>query len=104
MPMQNTIISLTNKLVTIRSTPDNKKALTEALDMVTEQLKDFTIERFERDGVKSVLIYNVLKRPKKFRVILNGHLDIIPGKDFQYKPVLKNGRLYGVATVDMKAS
>ncbi len=68
------------------------------------KLNDFTIERFERNGVKSALIYNQKKRPAKFKIILNGHLDVIPGKDFQYVPKIKGNKLYGVGSMDMKAS
>lgn len=44
------------------------------------------------------------KRPKKFNVVLSGHLDVIPGKQDQYKPKFKDGKLYGVGSMDMKSS
>lgn len=34
-------------------------------------------------------------------VILNGHLDVVPGHDKQYEPQLREGRLYGRGTYDM---
>jgi len=67
-----------------------------------EHLKDFTIERFKNNGIKSALIYNTKNRPKKIKILLNGHLDVVPGKN--YKPSIKNGYLYGVGALDMKAS
>lgn len=102
--MKQHIISLTKKLISIRSTPDNRKALDSILSLIIDQLKDFTTERFENNGVKSVLIYNSKKRPRRFKILLNGHLDIIPGKDYQYSAYVKNNRLYGVASMDMKSS
>lgn len=102
--MSNKIVSLTKKLISIKSTPDNKKALDEILQVCLTELKEYTIERFESNGVKSALIYNTPKRPKKFKVILNGHLDIIPGKEYQYTPKIEKNRLYGVASMDMKSS
>lgn len=95
--MQNNIVSLTKKLIRIKSA-------TECLEIAISQLNNFTIERFEKNGVKSALIYNTTNRPKKFKIILNGHLDVIPGKEYQYAPKIKNNRLYGVGAMDMKAN
>lgn len=102
--MVNKIVSLTKDFVAIRSTPENKEALDKILNIALSQLKGYKIEMFENNNVKSALIYNSQKRPRKFKIILNGHLDIIPGKDHQYSPKIKKNRFYGVGTMDMKAS
>ncbi len=102
--MLKNIISLSKELISIPSTPDNKKALEKTLTLVLSRLKTRTIEPFERNGVKSALIHNKKKGHKKFNIILNGHLDIIPGKDDQYKPFIQGRRLYGVGAMDMKAN
>lgn len=102
--MLNKIVSLTEKFVSIKSAQDNKDELEKILELALSNLKDHTIERFESNGVKSALVHNSKKRPKKFRVILNGHLDVIPGKEYQYNPKIKGDNLYGVGSMDMKAS
>lgn len=102
--MVNKIVSLTKKFVSIKSTPENTEALGKILEIALSNLKEYAIERFENSGVKSALIYNSPKRPKKFKIILNGHLDIIPGKEHQYLPKIKGNRLYGVGSMDMKAN
>lgn len=102
--MLNKIISLSKKFIAIKSTPENPKELGKILELALVNLKEYTIEKFEHNGVKSALIYNSKKRPKKFKLILNGHLDIIPGKENQYKPFVKGNRLYGVGSMDMKAN
>jgi len=102
--MLHTIVSLTKKFISIKSTPDNTKALEKVLELALSNLEGYTIERFERNGVRSALIYNAKKRPKKFKIILNGHLDVIPGKEHQYIPEIKGDKLYGVGSMDMKAS
>ncbi len=73
------------------------------MEVALSHLQEFTIERFESNGVKSALIYNRKKRPKKFNIILNGHLDIIPGKEHQYSPKIIGNRLYGIGSMDMKS-
>ena len=102
--MIQTIISLTKEFISIKSVANNTKALDEILDLALSHLKEYTIERFERNGVKSALIYKTKKRPKKFKIILNGHLDVIPGKEYRYTPEIKGNRLYGVGSMDMKAN
>ncbi len=104
LPMRQDIVSLTQRFVRIRSHVQNTKARDTILALALSRLKDHSIERFERNGVKSALVYNTKKRPKKFAVILNGHLDIIPGKDGQYIPRVRGNRLYGVGVMDMKAN
>jgi len=102
--MLDKILPLTRQFISIKSTFDNQKALGNILELALSNLKEFTIERFENNGVKSALIYRSKKRPKRFKIILNGHLDVIPGKEHQYKPVIDKNRLYGVGSMDMKAS
>ncbi len=102
--MLKNIISLTKKLVAIRSDPGNTKELNQALNLVVSQVDKHTVEHFEHNGSRSVLVYNTPTRPKKFKVILNGHLDVIPGKQHQYTPKIQSNRLYGVGTMDMKSN
>lgn len=100
----DSIISLSKKLIEIKSTSNNRTELEKILNLALSHLQGFTIERFNQNGFSSVLVYNSPKRPKKFKILLNGHLDIIPGKDFQYIPQIKRNRLYGAGSMDMKAN
>ncbi len=102
--MLNKIVNLSKEFVSIKSNSNNTAELKKILEVALSNLKGYTIERFEDKGVKSALIYNAQKRPSKFKVILNGHLDVVPGKDHQYLPKIKDDRLYGVGAMDMKAS
>lgn len=102
--MIQTITSLTKKFISIKSTANNTKALDKVLDLALSYLDGYTIERFKSNGINSALVYNVKKRPKKFKIILNGHLDVVPGKKYQYIPKIKGNRLYGVGSMDMKAN
>src|SRR3989344_7150095 len=102
--MLQNIISLSREFISIKSIFENPKALEEILELALSHVKEYTIERFENNGVKSALVYRASKRPKKFKIILNGHLDVIPGKESQYAPQIKGKRLYGVGSMDMKAN
>ncbi|QQS59588.1 M20/M25/M40 family metallo-hydrolase [Candidatus Peregrinibacteria bacterium] len=102
--MLKDILSLSEKFISIPSDPENKKALSEILDFSLSQVSEFTIEKFEKNGVRSALIFNTEKRPSRFQILLNSHLDVIPGKPHQYIPKIKENRLYGVGAMDMKAN
>src|SRR3989344_6777391 len=95
--MIDNIVNLSQQLIAIKSANT-------CLNLMLSKLGRFTIERFEKNGVKSALIYNTIRRPKKFKILLNGHLDVIPGKDSQYMPKIKNNKLYGAGAMDMKAN
>ena len=102
--MLKKILSLSKSLISLPSTKNNPLILKKVINLVKDELKGFTIEEFEKDGNPSILVYRELKRPKKFKVILNAHLDVVSAKDFQFKPYEKNGRLYGRGAIDMKGS
>lgn len=102
--MINKIMGLSQKLIVVPSTNNSKKELEQVLKIAEEQLEGYTLERFKKDNCPSILVYNAKTRPKKFKVILNAHLDVVPGKKTDYKAVEKKGKLYGRGTYDMKAT
>lgn len=102
--MNHEVLELSKQLIQLKTDPGNHKELQQALKLCLKELNGFTVEHFERNGEKSILVYNTPKRPKKFKLILNGHLDIIPAKDFQHTPVVKGPRLYGAGSMDMKSN
>ncbi|HEY8999118.1 MAG TPA: M20 family metallopeptidase [Candidatus Saccharimonadales bacterium] len=103
-----TAIETIKQLLAIPSTADNPEALAQAVDFmatfVAMHVDDVTIERFESNGKPSFLAYRGDVRPAKFDVLLNAHLDVVPGAPDQFKAVEKNGRLYGRGAFDMKAA
>jgi succinyl-diaminopimelate desuccinylase len=96
------IVDLTKNLISYKTTSDNYKELNKAINFIKKELNNFTIKTFEKNKIKSLLIYNQEPQNKKFRIILNGHLDIISGKNKQYEPKIIGNRLYGVGSLDMK--
>jgi len=104
---QEEIIRYITKLITIRSTADNPAALQHAVDLVEKYVQthaDVTIERFIKNGKPSFLAYKGETRPVRFDVILNAHVDVVPGSDEQFTPRNVDGKLYGRGVFDMKAA
>lgn len=71
--------------------------------MVKKELSEFIPVEYEKDGVKSLLFHNQKELPRKFRLILNAHLDVVQAKPEQFTPVEKDGRIYGRGAQDMKS-
>ncbi|WP_199509575.1 M20 family metallopeptidase [Nucisporomicrobium flavum] len=92
------------RLVAIPSTADRPERLREALDLVVDRVgPGFTVERFSSGGKPSALLYAAGTRPA-FRVMLNAHLDVVPAPEEQFRPVVRDGRLYGRGAQDMKVA
>jgi succinyl-diaminopimelate desuccinylase len=102
--MLDDIVALTTDLILLRTIPEYPDQLEKALELCRSKITAGSIEYFEKNGSKSLLVYNTTERPKRFKVILNGHLDVIPGKEHQYTPEIRGSRLYGVGATDMKAN
>lgn len=105
--MLTKILNLTKQLISHPSTASNSQALKEVLEEAIKPLKEnknLTFEYFEKNQKPSVLIYKEKTRPKRFKIILNAHLDVVEGKQEQFKPYEKNGKLYGRGAIDMKAA
>lgn len=97
------VVNLTKKLIAVPSTKENTRALSKVLEVAIQPLKGFAAKAFTKNGIKSLLFYNTPKLPKKFKLILNAHLDVVPAKDSQFKPMIKGNRLYGRGAQDMKS-
>ena len=106
LPMTLQLLPLATQLIALRSDPgpDHVAAREAALTMLADRLTDFTVEWFERHGQRSFLAYVGPVRPPVFRVIFNGHVDVIPGNEQFYQPRYDGDRLYGIGALDMKAN
>ncbi|MFI7601750.1 M20 family metallopeptidase [Actinoplanes sp. NPDC049681] len=98
------LIEAATRLIAIRSTADRPAQLGEALEFVLGRLgPGFTVERFTCGGKPSALVHTGGPRPH-FRVLLNAHLDVVPAPDEQFRPRVRDGRLYGRGAQDMKVA
>src|SRR5690348_12620352 len=95
------------ELLAIPSTADRPHALHRALDFVLDYTLNLTdgctVERFERGGRPSALVYRGTTR-REFAVILNAHLDVVPAEPEQFRPYRVGDRLYARGAHDMKVA
>lgn len=77
-----------------------KKELEKNLSKQLKQ-KKVQIEMTLHNNVPSILaVQGKWKHPK---ILLNGHFDVVPGTDSQFKPVTVDDKIYGRGAADMKA-
>lgn len=98
------ILTLAEQLIKIKSTQDNIEELEDAVSLVGNKLTDFTIESFRAANKPSLLVHNGKPGTKSFKVLLNEHLDVVHGKDPQFHPYISKGKLYGRGAFDMKGA
>jgi succinyl-diaminopimelate desuccinylase len=102
--MGDKIIKLAKELISIPSITDDIHNAVEVMKVVEDCLKGYDYKPFVANSYPSLLYSNQGKNVKNFQVIFNGHLDVVPAGNEAFKPVEKNGRLYGRGAFDMKAA
>ncbi|MFA7412559.1 MAG: M20/M25/M40 family metallo-hydrolase, partial [Tissierellaceae bacterium] len=93
-------IDLLKKLIEI-DTSEVEKA-NEAVEFISQYLKEGGIdgEIIEFKGYKSY-VATIGEGDKT--IILNGHLDVVPGEKSQFVTIERDGRIYGRGSADMKS-
>jgi len=102
--MINQIVSLSRIFIAIPSVIGNQTHIDSALSIMHQDLSDYNHKLFLCNGFSSILYYNTPTYHERFKVILNGNLDVAAGKPAQFKPYIKDGKLYGRGAYDMKAA
>lgn len=99
----NKILSLSKKLMTIPSVSGDIEKALESLAVAKGMLTDYPFTPYVSNSFPS-LLYSNKPDTTKFKIILNAHLDVVPGDPSQYQPAERNGKLYGRGAYDMKAA
>jgi succinyl-diaminopimelate desuccinylase len=101
----NELVSLTCDLVAMPSTADKPDQLQATIDYVERYVQGVPgvyTQRGEDEGKPHLVV--TLRETRRPKVFLNAHLDVVPALPEQFHPQVRNGRIYGRATQDMKGS
>ena len=98
----NEIVETVEKLVEFKTTPSNFDEFERAVEYIENYFADTTIiinkEKF--NNYPALHISNC--GTKHSSVMMQAHVDVVDGNDNQFLPVVKNGKMYGRGTADMK--
>jgi succinyl-diaminopimelate desuccinylase len=105
MSIRDQLVRLTHDLVSIPSVSDDPVAREAVIDFVAgfcASLPGVQTFRFEADGKPALVAAFDDRRHKG--LVLNAHVDVVPGRDEQFRPFERDGRIYGRGTQDMKGA
>lgn len=97
-------VDLAQKLIALPTVDGNKEAFTQAWQVIDSELDTFKYKRYISNGYESRVYYGSGQMPKKFDVILNAHIDVVPGEARLFTPKIKGDKLFGRGAYDMKAA
>jgi succinyl-diaminopimelate desuccinylase len=97
-------IELTEKLISFESTAEKYSECLNGLEFVEKYIRNncsqIHINKYVHNGVYSILFST--QESLKFKKLMVGHLDVVPGNSKQFIPYIENGFLYGRGASDMK--
>jgi len=96
---------LLKKLIEFETTAQNGEQLAGIIQFAEDFLRrpDLKIHRYERNG-KPSLVATFQPSSKRSRVMFVGHLDVVDAEPEQFRPVEKDGNIWGRGALDMKGS
>ena len=103
--LREDLLNLTSDLIRIPSTADEPSQLTAVIAYARRYLEAtpgiflYTSEEGGKPTLTATL--HDTRQPK---VLLNGHLDVVGGNHEQFNPTVRDGKLYGRGSQDMKGS
>lgn len=102
--MNEDILKLLQELVAIKSVANNPEGLAESISFAEKYfaIPELKTEKFVKNGKENLLVAPANKTDRKFDVILNAHLDVVPAEEAMFEMKVKNGKAHGRGVFDMK--
>ncbi|QDS98230.1 M20 family metallopeptidase [Adhaeretor mobilis] len=101
-PTAAELVQTCNSLIEVPSIDGDRAALQEVVRRIREFFHDVPVEVHEEEfgGYPSIVITTCASKSPK--IMLHGHVDVVPGKPEQFRPEVTDERLHGRGAVDMK--
>lgn len=90
-------------LIRFRTETGNTTEIAKAAQYIKDKFAgtDTLVEIFQTTASPVVFLRNC--ESLDFDVVILGHIDVVPAADEMFEPVIKNGKMYGRGTLDMKS-
>lgn len=95
--------NLVMDLISFKTQNQDLNEINKCICYIKEYFKgtDYVCDITETNKVKSLFIHKLGEY--KLDCIFNGHIDVVPANENQFKPYIKEDRLYGRGAIDMKS-
>ena len=97
------LISTIQDLIKFRTETGNEPEIKKAAEYIRQKFinTDVLVSVFQTTASPVVFLRNT--ETLDFDVIVLGHIDVVPATDEMFNPVIKDGKMYGRGTLDMKS-
>lgn len=101
MRPEDEILGLTKDLMEFETVKGREEQFEAGFDYIKDYFSDTVLEIDEHvyNGMKTLVVRNC-EEPE---IMLHGHLDVVEADENLFKPYMKNGKLYGRGSADMKS-
>lgn len=98
------LIKTAQELIRFRTETGNSEEIHKCLAYIKELFKGTkaNIKIIEKEGIAPV-IFITNAETNDFDVLVLGHLDVVPAEDKMFDPYIKDGKMFGRGTLDMKS-
>lgn len=98
------VIEVAQELMRFRTETGNETEIKQAFAYIKNMMSMIgaKVDIFEKKGVAPVIFIRN-KNTLDFDALVLGHIDVVPAEDKMFKPVIKDGKLYGRGSLDMKS-
>lgn len=98
----NEIVETVEELVKFKTTPSNFDEFERAVEYIEEYFSNTSIKIDKHYFNKFPALYISTTGLKHASILMQAHVDVVDGNDSQFMPVIKNSKMYGRGTSDMK--
>ncbi len=97
------LLQTTVDLIRFRTETGNATEITKAAEYIKQKFNhtDVRVEIFQTTASPVIFLRNC--DTLDFDVIVLGHIDVVPAADDMFEPIIKDGKMYGRGTLDMKS-
>lgn len=103
--LRDELVRLTCDMIRFQSTadrPDQLHAVVDYLDHYLSAVPNIFVHRSTSNGKPAIVA--TLHDTRAPALLLNGHVDVVMGQPAQFEPQIRDGRIYGRGSQDMKGS
>ena len=97
------LIKTVQDLIKIPTITGNSTEIMQAANYIKDSLKhtDTLVDIFKSEASPVIFLRNT--DTLDFDVIILGHIDVVPASEDMFTPIIKDGKMYGRGTLDMKS-